>query len=75
MKLTTKKSFGDRREEIVHKAKDLYATGRKTYVGAKARPIWHKLRTGLERAAGVVGRGTKKAAKKTGTLAKQAGVS
>ena len=74
MKSTGKKTIGERREELAHTAKDLYSTGRETYARIKSKPVWHRLRMGLERAAGIVGRGTKKAAKKTGTLAKQAGV-
>lgn len=54
-------------------AKDLIDEGRKKLADIQGRPVWGKVRQGLEDAAGAVGRTAEKATEQAVTMAKRAG--
>ena len=74
MKTMSKKSFVEKTEDMKIRAKDLFAAGKQRYGEIRSKPIWGRMRKGIESTAEVVGKGTRRAAEKSAVLARRAGV-
>ena len=59
MKTMSKKSFVEKTEDMKIRAKDLFAAGKQKYGEIRSKPIWGRMRKGIESTAEVVGKGTR----------------
>src|SRR4030067_3530917 len=72
--MAVKKKAAKTKPDILKKAQGLLKTGREKFDEIDFQPIWKKVKTGLDRAVDVVGKGTERAADKAMNLASRAGV-
>jgi len=72
--MAVKKRTAKTKSDILKKARGLLKTGREKFDEIDFQPIWKKVKTGLDRAVDVVGKGTERAADKAMNLASRAGV-
>ncbi len=72
--MAVKKKAAETKSDLMKKAKGLLKTGREKFDEIDLQPIWKRVKTGLDRAVEVVGKGTEVAAGKAMNLASRAGV-
>jgi type III secretion system FlhB-like substrate exporter len=72
--MAVKKNAVKTKADLMKTAKGLLKTGREKFDEMDLQPIWKKVKTGLDRAVDVVGKGTERAADKAMNLASRAGV-
>jgi len=72
--MAVKKRTAKTKSDILKKARGLLKTGREKFDEIDLQPIWKRVKTGLDRAVDVVGKGTEMAADKAMNLASRAGV-
>jgi len=74
MAVKKKKKTAKTKSDILKKAQGLLKTGREKFDEIDLQPIWKRVKTGLDRAVDVVGKGTEMAADRAMNLASRAGV-
>ncbi len=72
--MAVKKKAVKTKSDFMKKAKGLLKTGREKFDEIDLQPIWKRVKTELDRAVDVVGKGTERAADKAMNLASRAGV-
>ncbi len=72
--MAVKKKAAKTKSDLMKKARGLLKTGREKFDEIDLQPIWKRVKTGLDRAVDVVGKGTETAADKAMNLASRAGV-